>query len=310
MEKPTVSVIILNWNGLEDTIKCLESLSQITYSNYSVIVVDNASKGNDVEVLKSKFGDYIKVIQNDTNYGYAIANNIGIENALKSGYEYVLILNNDLIVDPEFLDELINLAETDPTIGIVGPKTYYMDKPSMLYTAGGILNRVNMYFGQHWMRGHNKIDNGKYDKNYEVDFLAGACILLKKETILKAGTIPTEFFLQWEDIDYCVQIRKSGFKCMYAYKSKIWHKVGSSFKRHNQNYNSVQRGIRNRFIFSKKNLSKPELASFVLLFSFVTIPVYISYYLFVYNDMTRIRSLMKGYFEGIKIICHNDITYT
>src|SRR3989338_5442408 len=125
MKQPRVSVIILNWNGLDDTIECLESLKKITYPNYEVILVDNASSGDDVAQLRKKFGKYIKIIQNDKNYGFAEGNNIAIRKVMKENKsKYVLLLNNDTVVDAKFLDELVKTGESDPKVGIVGPIIY------------------------------------------------------------------------------------------------------------------------------------------------------------------------------------------
>src|SRR4030042_2187559 len=137
---PKVSIIILNWNGLEDTIECLNSLKKITYPNYKVILVDNGSKGNDARVLREKFGDYIHLIENDRNYGYAKGVNIGIRYALaNSASEYILLLNNDTVVAPDFLNQLVKLAESDSSVGIVGPKTYYYGSSSRLESIGARL---------------------------------------------------------------------------------------------------------------------------------------------------------------------------
>ena len=118
-----VSIIILNWNGLDHTVDCLQSLKKITYQNYNIIVVDNGSKGNDAEILKRKFGEYVHIIENDKNYGFAGGCNIGIRYALRnSGPDYILLLNNNTTVAPDFLAEMVSVAESNPSFGIAGPK--------------------------------------------------------------------------------------------------------------------------------------------------------------------------------------------
>ncbi|GAG89310.1 unnamed protein product, partial [marine sediment metagenome] len=112
MNQPKVSIITLNWDGLEYTIECLASLKKITYPNYEVIVVDNGSKGNDAQVLEEKFGDYIHIIKNDMNYGSRGGVNIGMRYFLNnSNSDYLLLLDNDTVVDPEFLTEMVKVAE-------------------------------------------------------------------------------------------------------------------------------------------------------------------------------------------------------
>ena len=147
--KPRVCIIILNWNGLEDTVECLGSLNKITYPNYEIIVVDNGSRGNDAELLKQRCGDYIHVIENDKNYGFAEGCNIGMRYAIEERADYFLLLNNDTVVDSIFLDELIKTAEND-IAGIVGPAIYFYDSPDEIQSRGGI---VNLYFGNHLIGG-------------------------------------------------------------------------------------------------------------------------------------------------------------
>src|SRR5512137_3063861 len=110
---PKVSIVILNWNGLADTRECLRSLQQVTYPNCEIILVDNASSGDDVRLLTDEFGDSVRVVRNEKNYGFAAGNNIGIKFALDhSSPDYVFLLNNDTTLAPDFLDELVTAAES------------------------------------------------------------------------------------------------------------------------------------------------------------------------------------------------------
>ena len=110
MLAPKVSVILVNWNNFRDTAECLESLKQASYPNLEVVVVDNGSEGDDPRLIRERFGDHVYVIENDKNYGFAEVCNIGIRDALTRGADYVALLNNDTIVAPDFLDELVSLA--------------------------------------------------------------------------------------------------------------------------------------------------------------------------------------------------------
>src|SRR4030042_7200987 len=141
-----------------DTMECLESLKKITYPNYRVVMVDNASEDNDVEVLTDRYGNYIHMIRNDKNYGFAEGNNIGIRYALEhSNPEYILLLNNDTVVHPTFLDKLVETASGDSRIGIAGPKVYSYDQPDRLQSAGG---KINWWTGDlsliGWGEGHGR----------------------------------------------------------------------------------------------------------------------------------------------------------
>jgi len=302
MTHPKVTIIVLNWNGIKDTVKCLDSLKKIHYSNFEIIVVDNASNGNDVEILKEKYKDEIILIENKENLGFAIGNNNGMKYALEKGTDYVLLLNNDTVVDPLFLDELIKITEKDSEIGIASPKMYYMNPPNVLWSAGG---KINWYIG-HWLIGKDKKDNGQFDEMVYVDFNPGACMLIKRETIEKIGYLPTEYFLQWEDIDYCIKAKKNGFKCIYVPKSKIWHKVLASYNKKNLNHASVILGFRNRIIFRHKYLSHLKFVFFTVCFIIIVIPIHILYYLFCYRDLHRIRSLLTGTLMGFNEVLLNN----
>jgi GT2 family glycosyltransferase len=224
---PKVSIIILNWNSCEDTIECIESLKEIDYRNYEIIIVDNASSGDDVKILQDRFGDYIHIIANGRNEGFAGGCNIGMHYALEKGTDYILQLNNDTIVDARFLSEMIKVAEDDSAIGITGSKIYYYRYPSRLQSVGG---KMNWWLGQRTMCGWDEEDTGQYDTLTERDFVIGTSLLVKKIVIDKISFLDNiNFFCSFEDIDYCTRAKRAGFKIVYVPESKIWHKYGASF---------------------------------------------------------------------------------
>lgn len=224
---PKVSIIILNWNGLDDTIECLESLKKIGYPNYEVIVVDNASSGNDVEALRERYRDYIHVIVNDRNYGFSEGNNIGIRYALSKMSDYIFLLNNDTVVDADVLSELIEVAEQDKKAGILGGKIYYYSSPSRLQSVGGKISwrtgRFKDYSGEE--------DIGQYGQVAERDFVYATAMLIKRAVIEKVGFLDSSLFFGMEDYDYCAQAIKAGFKVLYVPGAKVWHKQGASRKK-------------------------------------------------------------------------------
>jgi len=230
MNYPKVSIIILNWNGLEDTIECLESLKKITYPNYEVIVVDNASEGDDVKILKEKFGDYIHIIENDKNYGFAEGNNIGMRYALSSSAPtHLMLLNNDTVVAPDFLEELVKVAESEAEIGIVGPKIYYYDfegRKNVIWFAGGKIEWWRRWVYPHI--GRNDKDLPQYQNLTTVDWVSGAAMMLKSSIIRELSFLDSQYFFGDEDVDYCLRARKHGFKIVYVSTARVWHKVGVS----------------------------------------------------------------------------------
>ena len=225
---PKACIVILNWNGLDDTIECLESLKKITFPNYEVVVVDNASSGNDVQVIREKYADYIHVIANDKNYGFSEGNNIGMRYALEKQSEYVLLLNNDTVVDPNFLTELVNVAEEDRMVGIAGAKLYFYDYPNRLWHVGG---SVNWYLGRFKSYGVNEEDLGQYDQLADRDYVYATAMLIRKSVIDAISLLDPAFFFGIEEYDYCHRAKKAGFRVVYVPKAKVWHKIGASRKK-------------------------------------------------------------------------------
>lgn len=229
---PKVSIIILNWNGWQDTLECFESLEKISYSNYEVIVLDNNSANESAEKIKNwiahkKSSVNYKLIINSRNAGFAGGNNPGIEYAVNNKSDYVLLLNNDTIVEPEFLDKLVKVGESDKNFGIIGPKIYYESDRSRIWFGGG-------YFS--WLGGgrhaeFNKIDKNPHDdKIKEINFMTGCCFLIKREAIEKMGLMNEDFFLYYEDTEWSLRAEKNGYKIIYAPGAHIWHKVSRSVK--------------------------------------------------------------------------------
>src|SRR3990172_1565611 len=130
--QPKVSIVILNWNGLDDTLECLEALRSCTYPNCETIVVDNGSAGDQVRRLRQKVASGVHIIENPENYGFAGGCNVGIRFALSRGADYVLLLNNDTIVDPAFLGSLVAAAEELPDAAALCPKVCYYDSPRVI----------------------------------------------------------------------------------------------------------------------------------------------------------------------------------
>ena len=233
MNLPTVSIIILNWNGLEDTIECLESLKKVTYPDYEAIVVDNASDGNDAQVLKERFGGYIQVIQNDKNHGCGEGYNIGIRYVLANSQpDYIMIMNNDVVVAPDFLDELIKVAEGDEQIGIVGPKIYYYDykgRKDVIWSAGGRMQWWSLRIHRHIGEGDD--DLPRYQNVTSGDWITGAVLMFRSCLTEKVGLLNPWYFIGYEDVEFCLKARKQGFKIVYVPAAKVWHKVGASVKK-------------------------------------------------------------------------------
>lgn len=212
MQTPKVSIVILNWNNFKDTKECLESLEKITYPNCEVIVVDNGSKDGSTKKIEKEFPQHIYIYNND-NLGFTGGTNIGIKHALKRGADYIFFLNNDMIVDKNFLEPLVK-AMADEKTGIVGSATYRYSQREKLHAATQSIN--------YWKGGAKEL--GLPKKNREIDSV-GDCFLIKKEVMDKIGLFYEPYFFYLADTEYCLRAKKAGFKVACEPKSKIWHKI-------------------------------------------------------------------------------------
>jgi hypothetical protein len=285
--EPKVIIIILNWNGLNDTLECLESVKIVTYSNYSTILVDNGSEDGSVDIIRRAYPD-IDIIENGRNLGFAEGNNVGIRKALGYNSDYILLLNNDTVVTPGFLKELVEASEKDENIGIVGPKICYYDEPSLIWSVGG---RINLFTGS-----FRNIGENRNEKNYtgvnNVDYVTGCALLIKTEVIKKIGLMDTDYFLYFEETDWNVKAKKAGYLTVVNCNTHILHKVGASIKKVKGIY--YYYNARNTLLFMKNNGNWYNLITFL--------PIYSSAYLLmaVYNLIGGQREGNRYIYEGIK----------
>lgn len=219
MSQSLIYIIILNSNRCEDTLACLGSLARGTYGKAEIIVLDNKSTDGSVEAIHYGF-PYVQVINLTENRGYAGNNNIGIEKAIRQGADWVLVLNEDTILDPDCLIELVKVGESDSKIGIVGPLVYHHNEPNIIQSAGGVL-------GKYWQSNHlgqNEVDQGQFRFPHRVDWISGCAILVRKAVIEQIGMLDPNFFMYWEETEWCVRASRAGWKIYHVPQAKIWHK--------------------------------------------------------------------------------------
>lgn len=237
-----VAIIILNWNYYQLTISCLKSLQKIRTKNIKVIIylLDNGSTNNSAAKL-SKFIKNcpldIQLFQSKENLGFAKGNNFLIKRALIKGPDYLCLLNNDTVVEKNFLSRLVSMAKKDCQIGAVGGKIYFLNKERtkkpIIWYAGGTLSPQEIYPEN---RGYKEIDHGQYDQTEETDFITGCLFLIKTEILGKTGLFDERFFHSYEDVDFSLKIKKNGFNLIYYPKAVIWH------------YGSVSSGLDSEFM--------------------------------------------------------------
>lgn len=299
MSKPKVAVMMLNWNGLVDTIECLESLQKITYPNYDVVVLDNGSKGNDAQALENKFGSYIHVIKNDRNYGGCGGYNIGIRHVLEhSDAEYLLMLDNDAVVAPDFLDELVQVMVRDNKIGIATAVIYSYDEPNRLQQS--VSMRINYWLGEFvgmdWFSDFFITPKLKDNLPREVEQIGYWCALFRRGCIEKVGLLDETYYLTWESADYCERVARAGYKIVYVPKAKIWHKW-----RHSKKIDGWMQywHPRNRFKFMRQYATKMQNISFYAYFFGVHLWLATAYYLVWIRHPDVLLSFYKGVRDGV-----------
>ncbi len=218
---PRVLVVVLCYNGIADTVACLESLQRQTYRAADVLIVDNASQDATPAIVRDRF-PHVHVIETGANLGYAAGNNVGLRHALDHGYDYVLLLNNDTIADSRLISALVETAEADSRIGVVGPKILYHDRPDVIWSAGGT---IDWRRGTSAMRGLDSRDQGQFDAATDVDFVTGCALMIKRAAIQAAGLIDERFGMYYEETEWCVRIARAGWRIVYAPAGRLWHRI-------------------------------------------------------------------------------------
>ena len=215
---PRVTCILLNWNGWQDTLACLHALKQCTFPDLTVIVVDNGSTNDSVVRIRAAHPDVL-LLESKINLGFAGGNNIGIRYALAHHADYVWLLNNDTEPAPEALSALVSKALTNDRIGAVASICYYANAPSTVQIWAG--SRVNLWIGHAVNSTKPRVDDWFHSLN-------GTSMLVSCIAIKDAGLLDAGFFLYWEDTEFCLRLRKKGWRLAAAPDSRVLHKVNAS----------------------------------------------------------------------------------
>ncbi len=254
-----VFIVVLNYKNLEDTISCLASLRKITYNRYRIVVVDNDSRDGSYEYLKEHETDCC-IIQSGENRGYAAGNNVGIHYALEQGAEYVCILNNDVEVEPDFLTKLVQYMESEPDVGMTGPVVYEYNQREKIQSAGFSICVRTGRTQPLWQGKHKKELSGKHI--IVSDGLSGTCLLIKRDVLETTGLIPENYFLFFEEMEWCLNIRKNGYKLATVLAAAVYHKGSATLKK--TGTLSRYYMARNQALFVRRNGTTLDLCTFLL----------------------------------------------
>ncbi len=242
---PRVSVVVVNWNQEGLTAECLRSLARLDYPDRQIILVDNGSRAGSLDQIEADFPN-VTLIRHEQNLGFTGGNNAGIRRALAEGPEYVMLLNNDAEVAPDMLRRLVDFAESDARIGIVGPLICYYDEPRRVWSAGGL---IDPYTGNSTSMGEGEVDDGHFAPR-EVEYVSGCALLVKRAAIEQIGLLDDRFFMYYEETDWCARAREAGYQCWLVPESKVWHKVSLQARAASPRY--VYLMTRNRLLYLQK----------------------------------------------------------
>lgn len=215
-----LSVILLNWNRCDDTLECLASLGASTHRPLHLLVVDQHSSDDSPARIRAACPE-VDLLELAQNVGFAAGMNAGIRHALHKGATHLLLLNNDTIVAPEMISEL--LAQLKPGVGMVGPVIFYYDQPESVWSMGGNIHSLLLE-----MSGNHGRGRAIPAQPVAQDFLSGCALLLPRETIEQVGLWDERFFMYYEDLDYCLRVGQSGLTLVLAPAARLWHKVSAS----------------------------------------------------------------------------------
>lgn len=293
--KDLVSIIIVNWNGKKFLKKCFSSLEKINYPNYEIILVDNGSTDGSVEYIKKNFPQ-VKIIQNKENLGFAEANNIGYQQAKG---KYILLLNNDTEVTPDFLNRLVTVLKSDEKIGVVQPKILLSSQPSKIETVGSYLTSTGFLYHFGWEKDAKK---PKYNLRQEIFSARGACMLIKKEVVEKVGLFDKDFFAYFEETDFCWRTWLAGYKIIYVPNSVICHKGGGTASRISLPFIDYH-SFKNRICTLIKNLELKNLLKILPLHLLLCLGI--SFFFFLKGELKHGFAILRGIGWNIKNLRKN-----
>jgi len=289
--EPLVAVVLVNWNRPQDTLECIESLRHMNYRRFLTILVDNGSTDGSLEAF-SVLED-VELISNGANLGIARANNVGIRRALEAGADYVLLLNNDTIVDGDMVRILVETCEADPTIGMVGPTMYYHDEPTTIWYAGG---RIHPWRGDTSHVGMLEEDRGQYGEVTDTDYVTSCAMLVRREVIEQIGEVDPAYFIYFDETDFCVRAQRRGWRVVFVPHARLWHKIsrtmGAGSARYWFHY------TRSRLVFVRKNFTPVHRAAALAYIALLDGPRMVGHFV-RRRKLDCIEPYLRGLREGL-----------
>ena len=224
MTDPKICILVLNWNGARDTIECVASLKKLTFANAVPVVIDNGSGDNSVQLIREAHND-VHIIELESNLMYGGGNNAGLQWAEEHDFDFVVFLNNDTTVEPDFLGPLIAEFDKSTKIGMTAPLMCYYDTPDLIWYGGGY---VSLWAGIVEHKNIRKDLKSIEIKTQETDYVTGCCLMMPTKLAVELGGFDPSFKMYAEDVDLSLRTRTAGYDLIFVPMSRIYHKVSAS----------------------------------------------------------------------------------
>ncbi len=305
--RPSVAVILINWNNYEDSKKCLISLQKCTYDNFLPIVVDNFSQDGSAQKLASEFQDFAHFIFNQENLGFSGGNNVGFRYALENGFDYAMELNNDTEVEPDFLEKLVFSIHDKKDFAAAQPLIYYnQQRRHIIWNAGGkLIPQLGLSLTK--MEGKTKPESLH---GQETDWITGCAFFIKTSVLKETGLLKEFFFFgSFEDVDLSTRIRNAGYKLWFEPSSIVYHSVGNSSsskvkgKEGFLNPRVHYLAQRNQMIYIKQHTS-PIFIPLAVLVQLGKMGAYTGYFLARWRP-NKLKLAWRGFWDGLLKTYHD-----
>lgn len=298
--KPSVAIILVNWNGYAYTRICLQSLFKIEYTSFKVFVVDNGSTDGFISTLKAEHPT-VTFIESQKNLGFTGGNNLGVEEALSQEFDFILLLNNDTEVSPDFLSQLVLTYESNPHSGIIQPLILFNRDRDTIWSAGGRF--------QYWLGRSKTIADrmsiGEFSKNkpYKIDWATGCCMLIPRSVFKKVGLLNDSFFAYYEDVDFSLNVTKKGYDITLDPNSIIYHEAGAASKKQSSegqlSPTVFYLNARNQIFQLRLHIGFPH---FLIAFTYqiIKFSMWITYFCLRLR-FKKVKAVFLGLYDGFKL---------
>ncbi|AAK80130.1 hypothetical protein BJV85_001708 [Clostridium acetobutylicum] len=290
-----LSIVICNYNKKEYVLNCIDSVLNSSYRDLDIYVVDNASEDGSVEAIKDKFKDKVMLISNTENLGGSGGFNTGIREVLKKDYKYVMLLDNDVILDKEAINNSYRYLEKNDDTAVVGSKIYSMDNRDKIQEMGAKIDFENFYINPFY-KGY--IDFIELPEVVECDYVPACSMMVRIEALRRVGIMDEDNFIYWDDIEWGYRFKKAGYKVVTYGKSKVWHKMGVAQK---TNTFGTYYFWRNRIRFFAKYIEENRIKDFCLrIFDEIFQAIYSCNYIGKYSSARTIIAAVEDALNDVR----------